>query len=532
MNLRKSLAVFALAAFSLTGCVDLEVVNPNAADAERALSTPGDIEALIGGGFGTWWQSSAFSTGPAPILMTMSNQHSATAANFGMVEFSGWPRVPAQNQPAQVFSSQNSANAWIWLYRAAASVVDGLNALDGGVTLPPDQLARARAYGYFVLGMAHGSAALLYDRGYIYDPSIPVDEVQLAPYPEVMEAALGYFDIAIQEAQGRNFTIPRTWMSVEVSAQELIELAYSMRARYRANVARTPAERDAVDWNAVISDVDNGITTPFAIDVSSGSGFVSGTLSNTSRFGPWGQMSYQVLGMADTSGSYQRWLALPPESRHPNLSPDQQSDPFLLITPDQRFPSGETIAEQQENPGTLFEITTRGGGFGAQWARPDRGTFRWSYYRYLANDQWQSVATRTTHPEVTLAEMRLLKAEGLYRTNRQGEAADLINVTRTAAGLSPTDASGGNESCVPRLPNGECGDLFEMLKWELRLETITQGLHLAPWYFHGRGWGDLVEGSFLHIPIPGRELELLGEPLYTFGGIGGDFAAPVGTYGF
>lgn len=532
MNMRKSLAVLALAGVTLAGCVDLEVTNPNAADAARALATPGDIEALIGGGYGSWWLSSSANTGPSAILMTMAYQHSATAANFGMVEFSGWPKVPAQNQPAQQFSSQNSANAWVWFYRAVSGVVDGLNALEAGVELSPSDLARARAYGYFVLGMAHGSAALMYDRAYIYDPSIDVEDVQLAPYGEVMEAALGYFDRAIQEAQGQNFVLPNTWMSQPLTAQQLQRLAHSMKARYRANVARTPAERAAVNWAAVIADIDAGVTSPFIMDVTSASSFGSSVLVNIHRFGPWGQMSYQVLGMADQSGSYQQWIARDPADRHPNLSPDQSGNPFLIITDDNRFPTGSTIAEQQANPGRLYEITTRGGGFGAQWARPDRGTFRWSYYRFVDNDQWQAAATRDELPEMTLEEMRLLKAEGLYRQGNRAAAADLINVTRVAAGLNATNADGLNTSCVPKLPTGQCGGLFEMLKWEVRLETIYKGLHLASWYFNGRGWGDLAENAFLQIPIPGRELELLGEPLYTFGGIGGDMAAPVGTYGY
>jgi hypothetical protein len=286
MTLRKSMAVLALAGIALTGCVDLDIANPNAADAERALSTPGDIEALIAGGYGTWWLTSSSSAGPSAILATLANQHSATAANFGMVEFSNWPRVPAQNQSAEVYSSQNTGYAWTRFYRAVSAVVDGLKALEGGVELPAADLARARSYGYFVLGIAHGSAAMFYDRGYIYDPSINVDDVRLAPYPEVMEAALGYLDRAIQEAQGQSFTVPATWMSREVSAAELSRIASSYKARYRANVARTPAERAAVNWTAVINEVNSGITAPFEIDVRSGTGFASAFLSNASRFGP------------------------------------------------------------------------------------------------------------------------------------------------------------------------------------------------------------------------------------------------------
>lgn len=515
------------------GCADLEVTNPNDADRERALQSAGDLEALIGGGFGTWYDVTGDNSSSGPILMTLAYQHSATAANFGMVEFSGWPKVPAHASASDNFVTPNVENNWIRLWRAAATSVEGFNELDSGeFDLDADRLARARTFAYFMLGLAHGSAAVMFDRGYIYDPTIPVEEVAIQPRDEVLEAAFGYFDQAIQEASAEDFTVPDTWMSREISSDELVRIAHSYRARFRAAVARTPEERAAVDWNAVISDIDNGITEPFEIDMRPETSFGSDNLSNIFRFGPWGQLSYQVLGMADQSGQYQRWFARAPADRNPLLG---DNDPFLIITPDLRFAQGSTVEEQQleENKGTMYEISRGTGGFSAQWVRPDRGTFRWSYYRYHALDDWASnyeSSDPTDLPEITVEEMRLLRAEALYRMGDRAGAAEIVNETRVPAGLNATDASGLNTSCVPKLPNGECGDLFEMLKWEVRLETIYRGLFMAPWYFHGRGWGDLTEGSFLELPIPSNEAELLLIEPYTFGP-GFASAAPVGTYG-
>jgi len=536
MTTRKTFAVAVLALVGTSACMNLDVQNPNDADAERALATASDVEALIGGSWGTWWNSVSANTGPGPILMTTALQHSATAANFGMVEFSSWPRKPAHYRPADVYYGETVANAWIWHHRAISAVVDGFTAINSGnVELDPSDLARAKAYGYYVLGLAHGSSALMFDQSYIYDETIAREDVSLHPYPEVLQAALGYFDKAIAEAQGANFTLPQPWMSVEVSAADLVKLAYSMKARYRAAVARTPAERAAVDWAAVAADAAKGVTEDWKVDVATGSGFSSGTLVNIHRYGPWGQLSYQVLGMADQSGQYQKWISIPdPWDRHPNLAPNQIDDPFLIMTPDQRFPQGATVAEQQVNDGMLFEVATASGGYGAQWARPDRGTFRWSYYRYVANDMWLLPAAQRTdgYVEVSADEMRLLRAEAALRMGNAAEAANLINVTRTAAGLNATDAAGTNSSCVPKLPNGQCGDLMEMLKWEVRLQTMYKGLHMAPWYFHGRGWGDLPEGTFVQLPVPGREADLLGIAQYTFGGPGNEGGAPVGNYGY
>jgi hypothetical protein len=534
MNTRKTktgskLLVAGLAALLAAGCLDLEVVNPNQPDRDRALQTAGDIEALIGGSFTPWWQCSSNQGGPFPILATLSYQHSATAANFGMVEFSGWPKVPAHTMPSDVYSSQNVQYCWTRMYRTASAVVDGLQTLDEGeVTLSDSGMARAHAFGYFMLGMAHAHAAMLYDQAYIYDPSMQHEDVELRPYQEVMDAAMGYFDRALQEATGQDFTIPLTWTSFERSSDDLVRLIHSYRARYRAAVARTPEARAAVDWNAVISDIENGITEDFDISVTSGSGFSSNALGNMSRYGPWGQLSMQVLGMADTSGNYQTWISAHPDDRHPIMNGEN----MLIHSPDLRFAQGADRDEQFENKGMYYEISDGPGQEGAQWVRPDRGTFRWSFYRTRVIDMWNlSAANRTVWPEMTTIEMDLLRAEALFRTGDLDGAADIVNVTRTAAGLNATDASGVNTSCVPRLPSGDCGDLWEMLKWEVRLETLYKGLNMAPWYFHGRGWGDLAQGSFLQLPVPARELELLGMPAYTFGpGHGSD--APVGTYGY
>jgi hypothetical protein len=110
--------------------------------------------------------------------------------------------------------------------------------------------------------------------------------------------------------------------------------------------------------------------------------------------------------------------------------------------------------------------------------------------------------------------------------------ADFVNATRTLHGLAATDAGGTNSNCVPKLPNGTCGSLFEMFKWEKRLETQFAGPLRIGWYFDGRGWGDLLEGTILQFPVPYREMQLLQEVPYNYGGVGGPFGAPVGTYGY
>ena len=60
MKLSKLLAVVVIAV-SAAACGDLEVVNLNDPDRERAISTPTDVEALIAGSFSSWWGSGHYS---------------------------------------------------------------------------------------------------------------------------------------------------------------------------------------------------------------------------------------------------------------------------------------------------------------------------------------------------------------------------------------------------------------------------------------------------------------------------------------
>ena len=151
------------------------------------------------------------------------------------------------------------------------------------------------------------------------------------------------------------------------------------------------------------------------------------------------------------------------------------------------------------------------------------------------------------------AEIDMLAAEGLLRTGKYAEASVLIDRTRTVNGLAPVaglgltvtiDAAGkstgtpvpGGASCVPRVPvaptytSTACGNLYEAMKWEKRMESAYAGYGI--WFFDGRGWGDLPEGTALEWPVPFQEMDARGHPFYDLGGVGGRSSAAPSNYGF
>ena len=513
----------ALLLIGMVGCAELEVQHPNAPDAERALASADDVESLIAGAYNSWLQSLHY-RGFSMAASAMSFEHTAPWANAGMEFYARIPRVPVQN----VSGGRDVGNmhrAWIRAYRAISAIRSGFAAIDEGtVDLGASRTLRIRAYGRFMQGLAHATLAIMYDSAFIYDETMDaaLEELELKGYADVMTAALGYFGEAATLAGSGSFTIPDTWMSVDVPSATLAQLAHSMAASFRAGVARTPAERAAVTWSAVVADVNAGVTADWNNDGRCWPHTFCDEGMAYRVFPGWNMAPNWVLGMADQSGGYQTWLG--------TATIDKLA--FIYQTPDLRFPQGADETAQLANAGVRFTMNTGSDGTRI-WSRPDRGKWRWSYY-YNTPPQFFDFAMDEAGPTtlVSVREGRLLLAENAYRAGDMGTVASIVNETRVPAGLNTTDAGGTNTSCVPKLPSGSCGDLWEMFKWEKRLETHWMGPLRNGWWFDGRGWGDLMQGTLLELPVPYREMQLLLESPYNLGGVGGVSSAPMGTYGY
>jgi len=530
----------------LAGC-DLSIVNEEAPETERVLATADDVENLIAGSWLSWWNGTmglgpggSYNPGISAQMSTAAFEHSAMAANFGMIERSTIPRTPFNNNDADAFAGEYRRDYYS-SYSAIRAATDGLIVINDGLAIgDATRTARARAFAKFVQGLAHGTLALTYDQAIIVDETMPRSPppTTFSPYAAVMTAALGYLQEAIDIAEANTFTLPGTWINGSaLTSAELAAVARSYKARYRAQVARTPAERadvsagGIVDWDEVIADAQAGIAADLTLDTDDNI-WVQVITEYHSLTGVWHMTHMFVVGMADTSGAYQAWIATPLESR----------TPFVIQTPDLRLPRGTDAATQADatgcgttgcaNKGTYIRWFGTGG-----HVRSDRGTWRWSFYRDVRFQAYWDAFWQGPFPILQKVELDLLAAEGYLRTGQEALAVPIINATRTASGLSAVTTAGipapaaGSTNCVPRLPGGSCAtSLLEALKWEKRLETWA--VVYGGWFFDGRGWGDLHQGTALHYPVPARDLQVLGQPLYTFGGVGGTGSAPVGTYGY
>jgi len=536
-NSLKHLVVGLLLLIGAGACADLDVINQNDPDASRTLGTSSDVVALIAGAYNTLFAVNNSYSGAGMAYNNAAFQYCSPWANCGQEKYGRLPRISfindiADNEYDYMYYS------WFRSYRAIAAVADGLKSLEREeikADLTTEEISRATAWAKFNQGIGHATIAAIFDRGFVVDETTDLTVTQEPMgYEDLMDVAMGYFDEAINLSQGASWSLPLNWMQVVLTGPELARVAHSLKARYRPAVARTKAERQAVNWDAVIADVDAGVTDDLIAYYDDYGGWSMDVLGIGTDYG-WANTCYWIWGMADQAGDYQEWLALPNAGKYNNLP---NGDPVLIVTTDNRWPSGTTVEEQRANQGRYFQIVTEGTE-GETWARADRGTWRWSWYdNYRGEQYWYGSSADYYQPEILLTEMRLVKAEGLYWKGSKQAAADIVNETREAAGLNkivgPAFDAASNTSCVPKLPNGQCGDLLEMLKWEKRSENSLKGILSAQIYFDSRGWGDLYKDTFQQLPIPCGEIQVL-QMLpcdNDFGGPGGRFASPVSTYNY
>lgn len=524
----------ALVAVALAGCeslsnlTDLQVENQNAPDRERALVNPGDIESLIAGSWSTMWNVLADAY-PNMALGTIADEWTVSWGNYDMRALSSEPRTPFDNSPSYRFS-QHAADAWYDAYSGLSSVYDGLIAINTDATGALCDVAgkgincdRVQAFAKFIQGVGHGYLALFYDSAFVFDETVDLenDVLALQGYRDVWTAARGYLEQAATLSAGKTWSIPASWMGAAggsgLTADQLARLSRSFLARWIPQVARNPAERAAADWAAVISNVDNGITTDFSVQSDGFGEWWSGLhlFNYWNRVdNSWSRADYKTIGQYDTSGNYRAWLAADLSAR--NDTP--------LLTPDRRIHGSGGPGDR----GKDFD------NFGASPFPPARGTYHYSLYggiRFSAVGENGMVG-----PQVYMrpAELQLYKAEGLLRTGNVAAAVAIINQTRVGRGeMAPVTTA---------MPTKE---IMDALIYERRIESwgyspsgyfnrrgdgplsptkgpapAPEGTH--PWLNAANHHQGLVEGTPLHFAPPGQELEILQKPIYTYGGVGNE----------
>ncbi len=528
----------------LAGCVGdrLQVNNLNNPDVERAFATPEGVEGVVAGLGQQLNNPQRANEGAGNQSKVLAGENFASVNNFGFATRTLLPRNVIVNGIGNNEQGGNLAN-FNSFQRVARSANNAIRAIDrlieSNSTLgSPAQDARGKAFAFMILGEALGYVAFGYDSAAALTPTIPSDSVPpLMSSDEVGAIALAMLDSSISIATSpaatngtAGFPLPGTWLNgTSYSRDEFVALVRSYRARIRAGLARTPAQRAAVDWTKVIDDATNGITSDHVIELSTSLGWTAAyDAAQMYVLGGWHQQPIWYIGMADTSGNYDAYLKVPRANRQG----------ILIRTPDTRWPSGDTRAEQNADATGL--VLPEGRYLKNRPQSEDIAGSEWGFSQY---DHRRYGATRVAgnngpYTDMSATEISMLAAEGYLRGGQVDQAITLINASRTSHGLqaiplgtSATAPIGTLPNCVPRVPqppnfdSTACGTVLEAMKYEKRMETMFTGYMI--WFTDSRGWGDLPATTPVEWPVPYQEMQA------RLGTIrDGLNISPLGTYGF
>jgi hypothetical protein len=523
-----------------TGCLELDVTNKNQPDRARALAEPGDLEALVAGTFGAYFDAMHNGSNAVNYLPNVATEFTTTTPTGRAIQAQTEPRT-SYNVALSIGSTGEHGPRDVWraLNEIAGSSHDGLRTIADGVVIREggqDVTPRALAFGKLMQGWVWGYQATQYDVALVVseDESVPGDAAEfgrerLIPYQQGLERALDAIDEAIQIAQQNSFIIPdeatsRIWFASPDTwtNEEFVQLANTVAARLLVLNARNPQERTQVDWGRVLQYTSNGLTKD--LETRLASGFRTSLLLGRSQGNPAGcancfRVDPRLIGWADTSGAYQAWMSAHIDDR----------DRYDVVTPDRRI-TGPTPTSD----GAYFRYRSDNNGFTG--FRYLFSAYQWARHAHSVGAASQASGNNQGAAKlVTADENNLLRAEALLRTGDLEGAANLINITRTRShtlpdgqtygGLPPVTADGVPQSadCVPRTDDGACGDLMVALRYERMIELMA--LDLARGFLDSRGFGILPDGTWLHLPPDPNELNLFGVEPYTFGGVGTEWGA-------
>ena len=500
-----------LVAIALAGCGSLDVTNPNAPDAKRALSDPSALEAVAGGTIRTWFQAYDGCDGNC-VLVTQAQTFSASWNNWNMNFYSSidpdGKRLtrPWQNDPAAAGRTSIEV-PWGGMYSTISSAVDVLKAIRVNKTVinNASDTKRSEAIAELMLGASLSYIALNYDKGYIVDETVDITTLKYSNRKLMRDAAIAKLQSAATIAAANSFTTPTAWTNGKAyTSAQIVQIANTLMAITLAYYPRNGVENTAVDWPKVLTYTQAGMSSGTAFDFNIvGDGCVSWCHNMLVWFDGFdtGRVHTRVANLLDPATQATPW----PLSGNPvPNSPDKRLG-------DGSFGDASIVDGFGTNPktakaGTDF-VYSRQAIF-----RPSRGSYHQSNVGYIRYDL-SGVQDPTgiyggfgPAPVLTATQNDLLQAEAQIRAGALASAVALINKTRVGrGGLAPASVADG------------VAGLFTKLGYENDIELL--GLGPAPYYWRRRT-DALLDGTPHEMPVPAKELGVKGEALYTWGGAG------------
>lgn len=502
------------------GCKSLDIVNPNAPDAERALSDPATVEAVAGGSARVWFNTYEGLTSVGP-LVTQAQTYSASWNNFNMNFYSGVDNPGTQASPTPVSTWNRNTRSWqndpsaagrtsvefFWdgYYKALTLANLTLRAIrvNGLEINTPADTRRAEAMALLMQGAALSGIAMNFDKGYIITETTDLSTVAYSDRKAVRDAALASLDDAIAVANANTFTTPSGWSNGNSYTNvQIAKIANTMAAYLLANWGRDSTETAAAAWPAILAYTTAGLSAAPAFDyvfIGDGNNWYPEILAWFNAMDT-GRVSTRVAAMLD-----------PGSQVHPfPVGGNAQPNSVDKRLGDGSFGTAAMVAGFGNVPATVNKGTDFAWSSQAIFNNA-RGFYHQSNIAHIRYDLTGQQAPSGAYgglgpaPVFSAAQNDLLRAEALIRTGGSlTTVATLINNTRVTRGnLAPAVAGDGIVGLTAKLD------------YESEVELL--GLGSASYYFRRRRNG-LLPGTPHEMPVPAKELGVFEQALYTWGG--------------
>ena len=474
-------AALVMSLVGIYSCADLDVENLNTPDSKRAIESPDDLEGVAGGAFRTIMNASLAYEGPSLPMSAMADRMTCSWGNCALNDLTSEPRAAFNNTIPYSYAYVNR-DYWQDMNSALSQVNDVLVQIEGGAVIKDAATTTmVKAWCYFIQGVAHGHIAMVMEKGFIVDETTDLETLEWSSYADIGAAAIVYLDKAIVACNATDFILPSGFFKGSTpTSEELGELCNFFAAKIMISVPRNATENAAVNWSQVKTYASNGLANDFVINFDGYTSWVSRLMGFSHNEG-WLRVDMRVINMMDPNYP-SRWNAdgTTPDAFHPATSADARLESDF--TDDGPPPH-----------------------------RPERGYYHFSYYGY---DRYgatlMSCASQAICGDMALYpkyENDLMEAEAEVMSGGSlSNAITLINagerVTRGGLDPLPGDAT--------------AAEIMEAIFYERTIELFSKNMGIG--FFDMRRRNLLQPATLLHFPIPGKELETLGEPYYSLGG--------------
>lgn len=468
----KKILVFAFVLLFAVSCedfsLDLEVPNYEHPNDDILTSDPVALTAAAGNILNNWFMTVHDYGGPCMMMQTMADVSSCSWGNVGMKDMSSEPRMAWNNKPSygNGFALNDYFNG---LYAVLTDANTLVAAAEKGTEFDNPDLVKM--IGKTGQAFAIGYLALVFDRVWLSDENGAINEDgSSSTYAEAMEFALAKLDDAIAVAKSSGVDVPETWLPGGNNGNAMFtQFLNSMGARMLVGNVRNKAQKNAINWDKVLSYANNGLTSDMTIFMDDVVWYDLAPKTYLVYPG-WGRVDMRVVNMMD-----------------PNTPAYWPEDEVTL--PESTSADARLVTDYQYLSSQNF--------------RPSRGTYHFSTYRYSRYDYYISEWV-TDVTEFSASENDMYKAEALLQKGSVSQAADVINAgTRTVRGqLPPVEAN--------------ADDVAYAIHYERLVEFAYTGMSLS--FFEMRKEDLLQKGTPLHFPVPGKALESIPEDNYTYGG--------------